>query len=66
MKKLNYDEALAKLRVIVAEIESNELSITELTKKVKEAKVLIQTCKDHLSVIQDEIDDIFTTNEEED
>lgn len=59
MKKLSYDEALAKLRIIVSEIESNELSISELTKKVKEAKTLIKTCKEHLNTIQEEIDGIF-------
>ncbi len=57
---LSYDDALAQLRTILAEIDSNELSISDLTKKVKQAKSLITICKSHLNNIQSEIDEIFT------
>jgi len=51
-KKMNYDTALDKLRAILDKLQSDELSIDELGKSVKEAEELIKTCKDKLRGIE--------------
>ena len=47
-KEETYNEAVEKLRKIVADIENGELDVDVLSEKVKEATRLIKLCKDKL------------------
>ena len=54
-KKETYNEAIEKLRKIVADIEQNELDVDMLSEKVKEATRLIKLCKDKLYKADEEV-----------
>ena len=45
-KEETYNEAIEKLRKIVAEIENGDLDVDILSEKVKEATRLIKLCKE--------------------
>lgn len=47
-KEESYNEAIEKLRRIVAEIDKDELDVDILSEKVKEASRLIKLCKEKL------------------
>ena len=47
-KEETYNEAIEKLRKIVAEIENGDLDVDILSEKVKEATRLIKLCKEKL------------------
>ena len=49
-KEETYNEAIEKLRKIVAEIENGDLDVDILSEKVKEATRLIKLCKEKLRV----------------
>ncbi|MEQ8925119.1 MULTISPECIES: exodeoxyribonuclease VII small subunit [Fulvivirga] len=56
MKKIKtYTEALTKLEKTVAEIESGELTVDELTDKVKEATELVNICRKKLRSVEEDI-----------
>ena len=46
--KLKYDEALEKLQEIVRLLERKEINIDDLATKVKEAKLLVDFCRQKL------------------
>lgn len=54
-----YNEAIGKLRKIVADIESNELDVDVLSEKVKEATRLIKLCKEKLFKADEEVKKIL-------
>lgn len=54
-KTETYNEAIEKLRRIVAEIESSELDVDVLSEKVKEATRLIKLCKEKLYKADEEV-----------
>lgn len=54
-KKINYTEALAELEVIISQIESGELTVDELSERVKKAAELVKICQDKLRTTEDEI-----------
>ena len=56
-KKKDYTTAKNKLDQIIAELEGDTVSIDELTKKVKEAKELVEWCKERLRSTQAELID---------
>jgi len=58
-KKETYNEAVAKLRTIVEEIEKGELDVDVLTEKVKEATRLIKLCKEKLFKTDEEVKKIL-------
>ena len=45
---MKYEEAILQLESIVLQIEKNEFDIDQLTSQLKEAKKLINFCKDRL------------------
>ncbi len=47
-KTLSYTEAINRINEIVNSVESTDLDIDELTSLVKEATLLIGSCKDKL------------------
>ena len=51
----SYNEAIKRLRAIVAEIEQGDLDVDLLADRVKEATRLIQLCKDKLYKVDEEV-----------
>lgn len=54
-KEPNYTEAFEELQEIVLEIEQGEISVDELSEKVKRAAVLIKICKAKLSNTEEDV-----------
>jgi exodeoxyribonuclease VII small subunit len=54
-----YSEAFEELQRIVAEIESGEISVDELSEKVKRATALIRTCKLKLTTTEEDVNKIL-------
>ncbi|MDR1357205.1 MAG: exodeoxyribonuclease VII small subunit [Tannerellaceae bacterium] len=54
-KKETYDEAVEKLRKIVADMEGGELDVDVLSEKVKEATRLIKLCKEKLFKVDEDV-----------
>ncbi len=64
MNKLSYTEAFEELQEIVQEIETGEISVDELSVKVKRASELIQICKKKLSSTEEDVNEILKKLEE--
>ena len=58
-KKTNYADAFEELRVIVAEIEEGEISVDQLSEKVKRASELIKICKAKLTSTEEDVNKIL-------
>lgn len=56
---INYTEAFSELQVIVAEIEKGEISVDELSEKVKRATYLIKVCRKKLSTTEEDVNKIL-------
>ena len=54
-KTPNYTEAFEELQSIVAEIEDGQISVDELSEKVKRAAVLIRICKSKLTSTEEDV-----------
>ncbi len=55
----NYTEAFDELREIVTEIEKGEISVDELSQKVKRAAELIRYCKAKLTSTEEDVSAIL-------
>lgn len=55
----NYSEAFEELQRIVAEIENGEISVDELSEKVKRATHLIRICKLKLTTTEEDVNKIL-------
>ena len=60
----NYAEAFEELQQIVADIEGGEISVDELSSKVKRAAELIKICKKKLSSTEEDVNAILKELEE--
>jgi len=54
-----YTEAFIELQNIVTEIEQGEISVDELSQKVKRASLLIKICKTKLSTTEEDVHKIL-------
>lgn len=69
--KMNYTESFQELQTIVSEIEQGEISVDELSEKVKRAALLIKICKTKLTTTEEDVNKILkelgapSTNEED-
>lgn len=57
--KMNYTDAFAELQQIVEDIESGQISVDELSEKVKRATELIRICKTKLSSTEEDVNKIL-------
>ena len=57
--QLNYSEAFEELQRIVTEIEHGEISVDELSQKVKRATELIKICKTKLTTTEEDVNKIL-------
>jgi exodeoxyribonuclease VII small subunit len=62
--KLTYTEAFDELQTIVLEIEKGEISVDELSEKVKRAAELIRVCKTKLTSTEEDVNQILKELEE--
>ena len=58
-EKINYTNAFEELQAIVTEIEQGEITVDELSKKVKRAAELIKICKARLSTTEEDVNKIL-------
>jgi len=63
-KELNYTVAFEELQNIVADIEEGEISVDELSIKVKRAAELIKICKNKLTSTEEDVNQILKELEE--
>jgi len=57
--KIGYTEAFEELQQIVSEIEQGEISVDELSEKVKRAALLIKVCKAKLTTTEEDVNKIL-------
>ena len=57
--KMNYTESFQELQKIVSEIEQGEISVDELSEKVKRAALLIKICKTKLTTTEEDVNKIL-------
>ena len=67
MKKenLTYEEAMARLEELARRIENNETGIDRLAAELKEARRLMDFCKEKLYATDEEIKKILESDEKE-
>ena len=58
-EQISYTEAFEELQQIVNEIEEGEISVDELSEKVKRAALLINICKTKLSSTEEDVSKIL-------
>ncbi|MDX2360702.1 MAG: exodeoxyribonuclease VII small subunit [Crocinitomicaceae bacterium] len=63
-KDATYTEAFEELQQIVADIEDGEISVDELSIRVKRAAELIKICKTKLSSTEEDVSKILKELEE--
>ena len=57
--KINYTAAFEELQSIVEEIENGQISVDELSEKVKRATFLIKICKTKLTTTEEDVSKIL-------
>ena len=55
----NYAQAFEELQQIVSEIEEGQITVDELSEKVKRAALLISICKTKLSTTEEDVNRIL-------
>jgi len=58
-KELKYTDAFEELKQIVSDIEDGEISVDELSLKVKRASELIKLCKEKLNSTEEDVNQIL-------
>jgi exodeoxyribonuclease VII small subunit len=58
-KQLDYVAAFNELQQIVSDIEEGEITVDELSEKVKRASELIRFCKKKLSTVESDVNRIL-------
>ena len=58
-EEINYTDAFEKLQNIVSEIEQGEISVDDLSDKVKRAAKLIKICKQKLTTTEEDVSKIL-------
>jgi len=61
----NYTEAFEELQLIVSEIEHGQISVDELSQKVKRATVLIKICREKLTATEADVSQILKELEDQ-
>ncbi len=64
MSKLDYVAAFDELQQIVSDIEEGEITVDELSEKVKRASELIRFCKKKLTTVESDVKRILEELEE--
>lgn len=64
-KEITYEEALIQLKEIVSKLEMKQVKIDDLASTVKEAKKLVDFCREKLDKTESEINKIIQPEEGE-
>lgn len=65
-KKISYTDAFKELQDIVSALEEGEISVDELSEKVKRAAWLIKICQSKLTVTEEDVNNILKALESPD
>ncbi len=65
-EEITYTEAFEELQQIVSDIEDGEISVDELSLKVKRASELIKICKQKLTSTENNVSEILRELESDD
>ncbi|QES87489.1 exodeoxyribonuclease VII small subunit [Rhizosphaericola mali] len=57
--EISYAEAFEELQMIVSDMENGEISIDELSSKVRRASLLIKVCKEKISSTEEDVQQIL-------
>ncbi len=58
-EKITYTQAFEELQAIVEEIEKGQISVDELSEKVKRATFLIKLCQNRLTTTEEDVKQIL-------
>jgi exodeoxyribonuclease VII small subunit len=65
-EEINYSQAFEELQLIVQEIEGGEISVDQLSEKVKRAAKLISICRSKLQATELDVEKVLKELEEGD
>jgi len=58
-EELKYDDAMQELEELVREMEYGEISVDELSEKIKRSAFLIKFCKQKLKSTEENVEEII-------
>lgn len=59
VEEMSYDEAVTELQAILNDMQSETLSIDDLTSSIKRASELLQSCRDRLHSTEKEVNSVI-------
>lgn len=59
VEEMSYDEAVTELQAILSDMQSETLSIDDLTSSIKRASELLQSCRDRLHSTEKEVNSVI-------
>ena len=59
VEEMSYDEAVTELQAILSDMQSETLSIDDLTFSIKRASELLQSCRDRLHSTEKEVNSVI-------
>ncbi len=65
-ENLKYDEAMTELDSLVKDMEYGDISVDDLSKKIKRSAVLIKFCKSKLKSTEEDVESILKEMHEND
>lgn len=57
--KMTYEQAISRIEEITRKVESGEMDIDSLANSLKEAKELVEFCKDKLTKVEEDVKKIL-------
>jgi exodeoxyribonuclease VII small subunit len=57
--KITYEQAISRIEEITRKVESGEMDIDSLANSLKEAKELVEFCKDKLTKVEEDVKKIL-------
>ncbi len=58
-ENMTYEQAISRIEEITKKVESGEMDIDSLAANLKEAKELVQFCKDKLTKVEEDVKKIL-------
>lgn len=59
MESISYNDAIKEIEKILLEVESEDVGVDNLSKKVERVSFLIETCKTKLLKTEEQVERIF-------
>ena len=64
-EELNYESAYSELKVILSDLQNDQVTVDVLTEKVKRARVLLEFCRKKLADVDADVQDLLSDLKEE-